>query len=100
MAEDYIYRFQHKERRIAHCYRWLDTPYFEMTGNQIDAVGIELLDAKKCDFESEDSLYSEKPYEPMMYCYENLSSTPKRVFEDIVERYQNFVQEGVQLDNN
>ena len=54
---------------------------------------------EKCDVKTEDSQYSKKPYEPMMYCYENLASTPKRVFEDIVERYQNFVQE-VQLDNN
>ena len=53
----------------------LDTWYLEMTGNNIGALGIVLLDAEKCKLEPEDSQYLEKPYKSMMYCYEHLFNT-------------------------
>ena len=90
LVEDYTYRFQHKERGIAHYYRRLATWYFEMTGNKIAALGIELLEF--CALEPRTLEYSEEPFQPMVYCYENLSKTQKQVFDAIIGTYQTFVQ--------
>ena len=56
-----------KKRGVAHCYRRLDTRYFETTGNKIGALGIELLDTENCESESEKLENSVKPFEPMTY---------------------------------
>ena len=57
-----MYRFQHKEQGIALCYRRFDTRYFEMAGNKIGALGIELLETEICALEPETLEYSEDPF--------------------------------------
>ena len=92
LAEDYIRRFQQPERGIALCYRHLNNRYIEMTGNNLSVTHIELLESERCDLESEVVERSEEPFQPSTYCYENLSNTQRRVFDSIIDRYQNFVQ--------
>ena len=62
LAEDYTRRLQQTERGIAHCYRRLDTRYFEMTGNKLSVLGIEMLETEIRALETEILENSEEPF--------------------------------------